>query len=578
MSATTRLRPDRSSRHSRFRRSRANAGRSWQATAVQDSPVALHPVPEPAPVPDLVAMPPVKRHRLRRWLRAHWLSLLIGAIVILAVGLVHAIGYDRFPGRATDDEGTYVSQAWAVQYWHALAHYTYWYDHPPFGWITMAAYNWVTNAFDRLPDSVTVGREFMISVKVVSAAMVFLLARRLGYSRLTASGAVLLFGLSPLAIQFQRMVYLDNLAVMWTLAALAFAASRRRSLAAAVGSAVCFALAVLSKETIAVLFPALLLLLWQNTSQKTRRYTISLFLTVLAALVFTYPLYALLKKELFEGPNHVSLMWTIKWQLFYRAPSGSLLDTSSDTYAVAQSWLETDPLLIGVGVFLAPIGLLLRRTRAVALALTIQVVMLFRNGYLPFPYVIGMLPFAALLLAGVADQLVKGPSARGWASTMARTAGQVVVVSALVAGVSLVGPVWDKGIRQAMTEDHSGPPRAALDYVATHVPRGAILLVDNNLWTDLIRRGFNPNPVWFYKLDLDPAVRAKYQNGWRDLDYIVLSEYTATTLKDLPTVMAAVQHSEVIASFGDGEMTVRKIIKDGPATPRSDPAASRGPP
>ena len=510
------------------------------------------------------ALPPPKRHRLRRWLRAHWLSLLIVAALLLVVGLVHAIGYNRFPGLATDDEGTYVSQAWAVQYWHALAHYTYWYDHPPVGWILMAAYNWLTDAFDRLPTSVTVGREFMIWVKVVSAAMIYLLGRRLGYNRLTASGAVLLFGLSPLAISFQRMVYLDNIAVMWMLAALALAASRRRSLAAAVGSAVCFALAILSKETIAVLFPALFLLLWQSTDPRTRRYTVALFLTVLAAVVFTYPLYALLKNELFEGPDHVSLMWTIKWQLFYRAPSGSLLNTSSDTYAVARSWLERDPLLIGAGVLVTPIGLLFRRTRAVSLALAIQVVMLFRNGYLPFPYVIGMLPFAALTLAGVADQFCKGPAGRAWAMILARSGARLVVVCAVAAAVIAVGPAWDRDIRQATTEDHSRPPQQALDYVVANVPRGSILLVDNNLWTDLVRRGFNPNPVWFYKLDLDPAVRAKYQNGWRDIDYIVLSQYTATTLKDLPTVMEAVQHSEVVASFGDGDMTVRKIVKSAP--------------
>jgi hypothetical protein len=534
----------------------------------------LRPAPVPLPghgeaglrlVPSrAAALPPPRRHWLRRWLRAHWLSLLIVTGLLLVVGLVHSIGYDRFPGRATDDEGTYVSQAWAVQYWHALAHYTYWYDHPPVGWILMAAYNWLTDAFDRLPTSVTVGREFMIWVKVVSAAMVYLLGRRLGYSRLAASGAVLLFGLSPLGISFQRMVYLDNIAVMWVLAALAFAASRRRSLAAAVGSAVCFALAILSKETIAVLFPALFLLLWRSNDPKTRRYTVALFLTVLAAVVFTYPLYALLKNELFEGPNHVSLMWTIKWQLFYRAPSGSLLDTSSDTYAVVHSWLERDPLLIGASVLLTPIGLSFRRTRAVSLALAIQVVLLLRNGYLPFPYVIGLLPFAALTLAGVADQLCKSPGARGWAATTVRSGSRLLVASGVVVAMVAVGPAWDRGIREAMTEDHSKPPQQAADYVVTHVPRGSILLVDNNLWTDLVRRGFNPNPVWFYKLDLDPAVRAKYQNGWRDIDYIVLSQYTATTLKDLPTVMEAVQHSEVVASFGNGDMTVRKIVKDAP--------------
>jgi 4-amino-4-deoxy-L-arabinose transferase-like glycosyltransferase len=555
MSATTRR------RHARSYRSRAAKAQAWSATAAPAAPVFLHPARERVRAPSRAALPPPKRHRLRHWLRAHWPSLLIVTGLLLVVGLVHAIGYDRFPGRTSDDEGTYVSQAWAVQHWRSLAHYTYWYDHPPVGWITMAAYNWVTRAFERLPTSVTAGREFMVWVNLVSAAMVYLLGRRLGFNRFTASGAVLLFGLSPLAISFQRMVYLDNLAVMWTLAALALAASRRRSLAAAVGSAICFALAVLSKETIAVLFPALLLLLWQHTSPKTRRYNIALFLTVLGALLFTYPLYALLKNELFEGPNHVSLLWTIKWQLFYRAPSGSLLDPGSDTYAVARSWLKTDPLLVGAGVLLAPIGLLIGRTRAVALALAIQVVLLFRNGYLPFPYVIGMLPFAALTLAGVADQLCKGPAARGRLSTVARRGGQLLVVGAVVAGAILVGPAWDRGIRQAMTEDRSKPPREALAYVVAHVPRGSILLVDNNLWTDLVRQGFNPNPVWFYKLDLDPGVRAKYQNGWRDIDYILLSEYTVTTLEDLPTVMEAVRHSEVVASFGDGDMTVRKIVR-----------------
>jgi hypothetical protein len=426
----------------------------------------------------------------------------------------------------------------------------------------MAGYNWMTRAFERLPTSVTVGREFMIWVKLISAAMIYLLGRRLGYSRFWSAAAVLLFGLSPLGIPFQRMVYLDNLAVMWTLAALALAASPRRSLAASAGSAVCFAIAVLSKETIVVLFPALFLLLWQHTSPKTRRYATTLFLTLLATLVFLYPLYAILKNELFEGPNHVSLVWTIKWQLFNREASGSLLDPSSETHSIARSWVERDPLLLGVGVLLTPIGLLIRRCRAVVLALVIQVVMTFRNGYLPFPYVISLLPFAALTIAGVADQLCKGPAVRGWLRTITRTGGQFIVAGAVVTSLVMVGPAWEQGIRQAMTEDQSLPQKQALTYVVTHIPRGSVLLVDNNLWTDLMRQGFNPNPVWFYKLDLDPAIRAKYKNGWRDFDYILLSQYTATTLGDLPMVREAIQHSEVIADFGNGNMTVRRVVKN----------------
>ena len=79
-----------------------------------------------------------------------------------------------------------------------------------------------------------------------------------------------------------------------------------------------------------------------------------------------------------------------------------------------------------------------------------------------------------------------------------------------------------------------------------------------------MRQGFDPNPVWFYKLDLDPAIRAKYKNGWRDVDYVVLRGLTPSILRDLPLVAAAIEHSEVVASFGDGEFTVRRVIKDAP--------------
>jgi 4-amino-4-deoxy-L-arabinose transferase-like glycosyltransferase len=573
------------SAHTRRRTSRpqrADGTRSGQLTLVQARPAALRLVEPPATdtrtwpggpenfvaLRRRAAAPPTRRSPLRAWIRRHRLSLVILVGLLLAVGFVHWTGYDRFPIRATDDEGTYVSQAYAVQQWHALAHYTYWYDHPPFGWITIAGYTWLTRAFQRLPTSVSAGREFMVWVNLASAAMIYLLARRLRFHRLAAAGAVLLFGLSPLAIPFQRMVYLDNLAMMWTLTALALAAAPRRSLAAAAGSAVCFALAVLSKETILVLLPALLLLLWQHTSPTTRRYNLTLFLTLLGGVICFYPLYALLKNELFEGPGHVSLIWAIKWQLFYREPSGSLLNRGSDTYAVVRSWLHDDPLLLGSGALLAPLGLLMRRTRAVALALAIQVVMLFRNGYLPFPYVIAMLPFAALTIAGVADQLCKGPAPRQgwrrWLVATSRRTGQLVVVVAVAASLIAVGPAWGRGIDRAMTEDHSRPPRQALAYILTHVPRGSILLVDDNLWTDLVRHGFNPDPVWFYKLELDPAVRNKYKNGWRDIDYIVLSEYTATTLHDLPFVTTVIRHSKVIASFGDGEIAVRKVAKTAP--------------
>ncbi len=52
------------------------------------------------------------------------------------MAVVNAIGLYTGPIRF-DDEGTYVSQALAVLD-GSLAPYTYWYDHPPLGWILLS--------------------------------------------------------------------------------------------------------------------------------------------------------------------------------------------------------------------------------------------------------------------------------------------------------------------------------------------------------------------------------------------------------------------------------------------------------
>lgn len=78
-----------------------------------------------------------------------------------------------------DDEGTYVAQAFAVSQWGELAHYTYWYDHPPGGWLQLAAWMTLTGpGFG--PNAVTAGRYLMVLAAVISAGLLWLLARRVG--------------------------------------------------------------------------------------------------------------------------------------------------------------------------------------------------------------------------------------------------------------------------------------------------------------------------------------------------------------------------------------------------------------
>ena len=57
----------------------------------------------------------------------------------------------------------------------------------------------------------------MLPVFAVTLGLVYLLARRIGLARWTATVAMVLFGLSPLSVTLNRQIYLDSFAVAWIL-------------------------------------------------------------------------------------------------------------------------------------------------------------------------------------------------------------------------------------------------------------------------------------------------------------------------------------------------------------------------
>ena len=148
---------------------------------------------------------------------------------------------------------------------------------------------------------------------------------------------------------------------------------------------------------------------------------------------------------------------------------------------------ELDPWLVGL-------ALVARRRsrsrgaygRAIALAYLIQVVSVFRPGYLPYMYVIGMLPFAALIVVGsrdacgVSQRVVTGHqrlagkhmAAVVWAAAEAgggrgldrddrRASGGCVIRRSAVGG------------RRSCSDDsqEDGPERAAERWLVAHVGR-----------------------------------------------------------------------------------------------------------
>jgi hypothetical protein len=504
---------------------------------------------------------PVVRRRLGRRVleraRAGQRDLFALAATVVPLTILHAWGMTRFPA-FFDDEGAYVSQAFAVDRLHALAPYTYWYDHPPLGWIMLGAWAKLLPVFTSSSFAVGAARTFTLLLFAISAVFLYGIARRLALGPGLSALAVALFGLSPLALDYQRMVLLDNIAVPWLLAAFFLALTPRRRMAAYAGSAVCFALAILTKETFLLFLPALALAVWSTCARSTRRFAMAVFTTLLVCVAGFYPLFALLRGEFFEGKHHTSLMYGIHFQLT-RKGGGSILSAHSPTRDLVGAWLKLDPILLTIAVVLIPILLAVRRVRWVGLALVVPVLMALRPGsYVPAMYVVGLLPFAALGLAAAAAEAVAASRAATTPKLLrAAFAAAAVLLVAVPAGVA--APLWiKKDVSMVRTNDSSADEKAVA-WLNAHAPKNSRILVDATVWTDLVDRGFDrKRVVWFYKLDLDPT----YRMPWWRFDYVVRSDLLAGNLNWLPRSRAVFQHSHLAAAFTtpDSRIEVRRVV------------------
>jgi 4-amino-4-deoxy-L-arabinose transferase-like glycosyltransferase len=530
-------------------------------TNLDDDRVRLRPVPTGASSP-----------RLRRIAWAPTLRWVVPLLVVSLVAAAHLVNMFHAPA-LFDDEGTYDSEAWALLHHGTLSHYTYWYDHPPLGWMTLAGWFLVTLAYPLHLDLFNAGRIMMLGCTVASAGLLYVLVRRL-HARAWAAGlAVLLFGLTPLGMVWQRETLLDNMATPLLIAAFALSLSPRQRLVAAVGATAALALAILMKETSALYAPFVIWQLWQTTAAPRRRITMCLAGTIGVLILALYPTYALIKGEFFPGRNHVSLTWALWWQLAERKGGGSAVTSHSATQLAVLSWLHADwPLLacaLGCSIFVL---ITIRIGRPVAAAMLLLAVLPLRSGYLPAPYIIGVLWPAAAVIGIAVDRLVAARAGRRRIYTRPRRAQVVRGISvATSTSVVVLAAVLALGRdvrmdKASWTSNPVGTQRAAYRWVASNLPPGSVVVVDNSAWLYLVDHGFpEQTTLWSPKVDLDPAVRDRLQAGWRSIRYIVDSPVLRDTVAQSPIVREALAHGEVIATFGvgaDNEIQILRIAEN----------------
>jgi hypothetical protein len=205
----------------------------------------------------------------------------------------------------------------------------------------------------------------------------------------------------------------------------------------------------------------------------------------------------------------------------------------------------------------------------VGVGLLVPMAMLLRpEGYVPAMYVIAVIPFAALALAAVSEELASDIARWvGYLPRLRRVSAAFAAVLALAVPSAVAASSWVRADLHQLQTNETSPSRQALDWLSGHAATDSFLLTDDSLWTELVTRGFRPErTVWFYKLDLDPEVPVPW---WR-FDYVVRTNYLAGNLHWLPRTRRVFANSRVVAVFTsrNERIEIRRVVKPnfGPNT------------
>lgn len=506
-------------------------------------------------------------------------SIAVSAAVLSGWNLLNAPEYQ-------DDEGTYTAQALAM-FNGSLAPYTYWYDHPPLGWLQLGALSWLPHLLGQ-GDASYIGqmRYVVAAFFVASTVLIYMIARRLELHRTFAVLAAGLFCLSPLSLVLGRQVFIDNVGVPWLLLAFYLMLSPQLKLWHHIAAGVCFAVAIMSKETLAIFGPALLLALLYRPYWKTRFFSVVGFLCVGGLVLAFFPLVALLQGELIAGPGHVSLQEALTFQ-FSRPGSGTLWDPESSRNELVEGWMYYDKYLILSGILAAVVCLLRRKTRWIPAGLLLFCIpVVIGQGYLPAMYVIAGIPFLVLAIA-VAAELAWRAVSRWFpvspgrdtvgisaAGLPLRLAARGLAGAALVIGLTvLLLPQWLDMNRSLLLTNSNADWQQALEWSKDNIPREEAALVPYSMWQDINSDGRNDpwKVIALEKMDLDSDFATHHPQGWRSIDWIIEGPPTLRNVKNLGLTEAgaALENSRIVASFG--EWKIREVLNG-----RDFPSAGEG--
>jgi hypothetical protein len=490
--------------------------------------------------------------------------------LVLCVALVsHAFNMFNFP-LFRQDEGIVSQQAWSFIQNQQLSPYTYTYEHPPVATFMLALWTIITGGFHTFGPAINSGRVFMLVLHVTSAFFLYRTARQLTNSTVSATLVGLLFSLSPLALDFQRLVLVDNFMVFWLLATLYFTVCNRGRLFYFFLASLTMGLAVMSRETALLFVPAFLVLAWRFSDTYHRLYALWGTFLIGGVITFQFFLYAIFKGELL--PDNLDFMAELQGKASHVSLAGTFFQNYHNATpvwmgnqafsSIWQTWLGLDSVMIYLGLACAALnlifGLKYKENWVVPLCLLGYGTFILLGGIDSDAMVVALVPFLALAIG----------QTLGW---MIKLLGSAVGLTVGALGIAAAVFFYISGNQAIYTSQVNDSYQQVLSWIKGNVPANRTLITTDALWVDL-HDNYNgpayPLSYSHWKANNDPAIKVGvFKGDYRNIDYIILTAEMRTQFQDrgLSFNEQALENSSLIRKFdGPDSIEVRKINNNKP--------------
>ncbi len=491
--------------------------------------------------------------------------LVFGLLAIAAISHgYNMLGYPYYES----DEGTYMSQAWAIINDGKLAPYTYWYDHAPVGWMLIALWLKITGGLFTFGFAINSGRVLMLLLHIGSALLLYFIGKKITGSKLVGAFAVLMFSLSPLAIYFQRRVLLDNIMVFWLLLSVTFVLFSKQRLRWIIASAVSFGIAVLSKESAIFFLPFMAVLVYSQLHKINRLFGAIKWIAVAGAIISLYFIFSMFKGEFFPsgtllgGNNeHVSLLGTLQFQ--GSRGNVSIFNPGSSFWEMTGNWKNDDPSFMIVGA-ISTIITMIFAIRSVAARIIAGLAIsywafLLRGGLVLEFYIIPLVPLVALTTAYVTHKIAS------FFTRMKFWPLQIYAIFPIMAFIIYMGVLvfnYSGNVRSGnfniYTSNETNAQIEAVNWILSKQSPNAFYAIDNYAYLDLNYRnnGNFANAEYYWKVDGDKDIKEKIlKNDYNNIDYVLFTPLIGGDLGtgEIPMTGNALAQSNPITSFaGDG--------------------------